>query len=131
VDLKPPCPICNQRDCEHGLNVFRFVTAAHKKAITTPHDHECTDRRPLWLVWRLDKAMNGMPYFPVLDSVCDSEDSAYYHVGAAVEGHRESEVFVERVPANHRFASSLPEWQVKIHHHIVKNFHQRDENGYI
>ena len=109
------------------VGVFRFVTVAHKKAITTPHEDECAERRPLWL----DKAMNGMPYFPVLDSVCDSEDSAYYHVGSAVESHQDSEIFVERVPANHRFASSLPEWQVKIHHHIVKNFHERGKDGYL
>jgi hypothetical protein len=84
--------------------------------ITTPHDHEGEHNKPLWLIWKVDRdSRTDVPYFPVLESVCDSERSARYHYLMAVSGFLKKEVFVERIPANHGFGSSLDDLQMKTH----------------
>lgn len=97
--------------------VFQYVTPALEKRIVTPHEHEGKGHPPLWVIWVVERSsITDVPYFPVLDSVCDSEDSARYHVGARLEsGVKGMEVYVERIPANHRFGSSLPELQQRSH----------------
>lgn len=78
-------------------------------AINTPHDHEGHQNRPLWLIWIVVKDQAT----PILDTVCDTPDSAVYHYGAVIEGNPTYSkngtltCHVERVPANHRFASSM------------------------
>jgi hypothetical protein len=87
-----------------------------ERDIVTPHSHEHPEKnKPLWLVWALDHGD-----FPRLDSVADTEDSARYHYRAAVQSGRAARVHVERVPANHRFASSLGEWQIEAHQALWK-----------
>lgn len=79
--------------------------------IDRPHDHEGDGNKPIWIIW---KHRTGFP--PVIDTLCDTADSAVYHYGMlAGEIAQRLEatagdglaVYVERVPANHRFASSL------------------------
>jgi hypothetical protein len=86
-----------------------------EKSITTPHAHENEHHRPLWLIWKIRKlSRDGVPFFPELDTVCDSEDMARAHVrGVLYESHER--VWVERIPANHRFASSLEIHQMNAH----------------
>lgn len=89
--------------------------------ITTPHDHEDDQHKPVWLIWMLQRiAKDGYPYWPRLDSVCDTDDSARYHVRAAIQSHPDSDIHVERVPFNHRFASSLEQWQQNSHNALWK-----------
>lgn len=96
-----------------GIDHFE-IPEEIERIITTPHEHEHPERRkPLWLIWKVHKSFDGMPEFPVLDSVCDSEKSARYHYRSAVSSS--NQVFVERIPANHRFASSLGEIQFDVH----------------
>jgi hypothetical protein len=86
-----------------------------ERAIATPHEHEGEGHNPLWLIWTIDRdRITGVPYFPHLDSVCDTETSARYHfLSAATHGGKQ--IWVERIPANHRFASSLDYHQTEIH----------------
>lgn len=110
----------------------RLVPKNLEPAITTPHEHEHPEHnRPLWLIWVVEKSLRtDVPYFPRLDTVCDTEDSCRYHIGAILEINPESkDVFVERIPANHRFGSSLPELQMKSHMAIWR---AREKNeGYL
>ena len=109
-------------------DVRQLVPRSLEDAITTPHEHESPNRRALWLVWVVTTARTGVPFFPALDSVCDSEESARYHIGAAIEtGGGRTEVFVERIPANHRFGSSLEDLQMKTHMAMWKS--RRELNG--
>lgn len=81
-----------------------------EKAITTPHDHEGPDNRPLWIIWKVDIGRDGLTDGLQVDSIADSEHSARYHIaclldevpGRAMTGG-ELLAHVERVPANHRF----------------------------
>ena len=108
-------------------DIRRLVPQSLEDAITTPHGHESADRRPLWLIWVVTTARTGVPYFPVLDSVCDTEESARYHIGAVIEtGGEKSEVYVERIPANHRFGSSLEDLQMKTHMAMWKSRKELD-----
>lgn len=110
------------------------IPPAVERAITTPHDHECLKlgdagsiyagqpcNRPLWLIWKREplgrsgQQMSTEMDFPRLDSVADNEASARAHYCMAAYGRTDIEVYVERVPANHRFASSLGEWQMQAH----------------
>lgn len=83
------------------------------KVIRTPHEHEGAENKPLWLIWKMKYIKKtGKIVGPVLDCVCDSESSAVYNTGAACEEaimttRDKIDVFVERIPANHRFASSI------------------------
>lgn len=86
-----------------------------EEAIVTPHKHEDAHHKPLWLIWIVKKGWDGRPEFPELDTVCDSPDSARYHVSAAIQSHARAEISVERIPANHRFASSLDYLQMDAH----------------
>lgn len=106
-----------------GLNSFALTAREFenqfKKSIVTPHEHEAKGNPPVWLIW---KRLPGG--FPELDTVCDSEWSAAVHVMMAYppahirnEADR-NEVWVERIPANHRFASSLSEAQMKGYHSV-------------
>ena len=103
-------------------DVSKLVPASLESAITTPHDHEGKGQPPLWLIWIL----GGDVMFPVLDSVADSEDSCRFHVGAILYSSPDEDIQVERIPANHRFGSSLEEWQMKSYH-SVRRFRKRHE----
>jgi len=82
-------------------------------SLTTPHSHEGEHNRPLWLIWK-----RPADTFPTLDSVCDSEESARYHLSAVLES-KDIEVYVERIPANHRFGNSeFSEMQMKGYHAV-------------
>lgn len=102
----------------------QVVPARYRDALDTPHDHEDDSHPPLWLVWK--RRLSG---FPELDCVCDSKWSAEAHVLMALPlphvGPEDAhEVWVERVPANHRFASSLSEQQMR-GYHSVRAFRKR------
>ena len=108
-------------------DIRRLVPQSLEYAITTPHDHEHPSRPPLWLIWVVEIARTGVPFFPVLDSVCDTEKSARYHIGAAIEtAGKGAEVYVERIPANHRFGSSLGDLQMKTHMAMWKSRRELD-----
>lgn len=103
------------------------IPADVERDIVTPHHHESMEvkpeslygdqptNRPLWLIWVREKSRIGVLYFPTLDSVADCEESARAHYRMAVEGKPGVDVSVERIPANHRFASSLGYWQNEAH----------------
>jgi hypothetical protein len=80
-------------------------------AIMTPHDHEDESHRPLWILWKHLIGADGRSDGPQIDCICDTERSARYHVMNLLDWiERSSEdisLHVERVPANHRFASSM------------------------
>lgn len=84
-----------------------------RRGIATPHEHETPHNKPLWIIWRMTIARDGVPDGPHIDSVCDEEQLAIAHVGMVFESYHPSygdtKVFVERIPANHRFASSMAE----------------------
>jgi hypothetical protein len=96
-----------------------------EKQISTPHEHEDADwHRPLWLVWRVRIAQRtDVPYFPELDTVCTTADSARYHIRAILFDTTQDRLWVERIPANHRFGSSLEELQMKTHMAMWKARH--------
>lgn len=71
-------------------------------AIKTPHEHEGAQNRPLWLIWK--DRNDGDGWF--LDSICDTSLSAVCHYLMVMESSSAS-CRVERVPANHNFASSI------------------------
>ena len=83
-------------------------------AIETPHDHEGALNRPLWVIWKKLTMRDGRTDGPHIDTICDSLEMAYAHVyilldePETIAGNRE--VYVERIPANHRFASSMAEY---------------------
>lgn len=91
------------------------IPADMEPSIVTPHAHEDEKHPPVWLIWKRHRySRDGIPDFPVLDTVCLSEDSARYHIRAALESSGNL-VYCERVPADHRFGSSLGEWQMQAH----------------
>lgn len=90
-----------------SYDVRQHVPPHIVEVIDTPHDHEGADNKPIWIIW---KHHSGYP--PVIDTLCDTADSAVYHYGmlaAEIAQARRADLsaHVERVPANHRFASSL------------------------
>lgn len=92
-----------------SYDVRRFVPPHVVEVIDTPHEHEnSTGNPPVWIIW---KYVKGYP--PVIDCLCNTPDSAVYHYGALAEGFSRARdpsaitAHVERVPMNHRFASSL------------------------
>jgi hypothetical protein len=94
-----------------SYDLRRSVPSHVVEIINTPHDHEGDGNKPLWIIW---KHVEGFP--PVIDTLCDTADSAVYHYGmlaSEIEQHVRLRnkgtitVNVERVPANHRFASSI------------------------
>ena len=98
----------------------RRILEPYEDAITTPHPHESKGNPPLWLIW---KRIKGDEYrrYPMLDCVCNSEEMARPHIIMALEAETRDPpphiiVDVERIPANHRFASSLEEWQYEAEH---------------
>jgi hypothetical protein len=110
-----------------------------ESSITTPHSHESLEMgreggiyagqplgRPLWLIWtrrrlgRFGAVVSEELDFPTLDSVADNEESARMHYRMAISDKTAAQVSVERIPANHRFASSLGEWQMDAHMAIWK-----------
>jgi hypothetical protein len=81
-------------------------------AIETPHDHEGKGNRPLWIIWKQYVGRNGAVSGPQIDTVCDTLRSAYYMLleeNARRTLHLPVIINVERIPANHRFASSIGE----------------------
>lgn len=95
-----------------SYDIRQHVPAHVVEIIDRPHDHEGDHNKPIWIIW---KHRPGFP--PIIDTLCDTADSAVYHYGMLAgeivqrQGYSQtgaSDVaFVERVPANHRFASSL------------------------
>lgn len=112
------------------------IPASIMRSIKTKHQHETKGNPPLWLLWRVDKDKDGNPLFPTLDSVCDSAFSAVAHVGMIMDenvrrvesrsGDYPCDVYVERIPANHRFGGSLPEMQMK-GYHTIRAFRKRNQ----
>ncbi len=93
-----------------------------ERVLTTPHVHEHPIHwPPLWLIWKTDVNRNtGVPYFPELSAVCNDIDTARYHVAMALFDSPSSRLDVERIPANHRFGSSIGHLQMKSHMAIWK-----------
>ena len=94
-----------------------------EKAIVTPHEHEDEQAHPpLWLIWVSD----GWNPSWRLDEVSNSEVSARGAVIGVLSGPSDvdpkPQVIVERIPANHRFASSISDEIDKV---IVRGNRQR------
>lgn len=79
--------------------------------INTPHSHEGDGNQPIWIIWCVHEGCA-----PQIDTLCDTADSAVYHysmiaqeiaASVAIRVPARRVAFVERVPANHRFASSV------------------------
>ena len=116
--LRPDAALPKEVEDFRFPDVRKLVPASLEPAITTPHHHEGKNNPPLWLIWVMRSSSAGLRDFPALDSVANSEDMCRYHVGAVLETDTEVEVYVERIPANHRFGSSLEEWQMKSYHSL-------------
>ncbi len=121
VDTKTPPPSGSEtgtatkfdRKKLASWDIRRFVTDDVLETINKPHFHEGVDNQPIWIIWslRADCA-------PQIDTLCDTADSAVYHYGMVAQEieagtqqgrqmGKHQAVAVERVPANHRFASSI------------------------
>lgn len=100
--------------------------AKTEKIITTRHAHEDKQSKglgynsPLWLIWTVRTYGDGVPMFPVLDTISDCEFSARYHLMMVVEESARAKQagdtldwYIERIPANHRFGSTAPELQMQ------------------
>lgn len=77
------------------------LPARLEKAIRQKHDHEGPNNPPLWLIW-LDRP--SWKEGPLLNAVANSVDAARYGCFIVLD---QGEVWCERVPANHGFASSI------------------------
>jgi hypothetical protein len=87
-------------------------------AITTRHEHESADQPPLWLVWINRKDGDGW----FLHSVCNTERNVRYNVECY--GSENAGLIVERIPANHAFASSIEQELREANHRIAaKSYH--------
>lgn len=93
------------------LDVRRLCPPDLVEIINRPHEHEgLYHNRPIWLIWTQQTFRDGTVDVPRIDTVCDSADSAIAHIGMVCESyHGTVKVFVERIPLNHRFGSSLTE----------------------
>lgn len=98
------------------MNLNDIPIPAHlEAAIATPHAYEGPNNRPLWLIWKHEPGQDGLSDPPAIDCVCDTDDYARYCVRAILEssqarqsmGLPEITVWIERIPANHRFASTM------------------------
>lgn len=98
-------------DAYTNFDCRRFCPADLIEVIRRPHEHEGPNNRPLWIIWKQLTMRDGTVDVPRIDSVCDDDESAIAHVGMVFEtdNSREFKVFVERIPANHRFGSSIIE----------------------
>lgn len=112
-----------------GLD-FSKIPKSIINSIETPHSHEGKNNKPLWIVWFIEYDNKNTPYYPAIDSIADSENSAKYHVASLLrleynqEPRQNIYCWVERVPANHRFGSSLEENIIKVNREI-KNAQMR------
>lgn len=92
------------------LPKMKAVPSHIEAMISKKHDHEGPGHPPLWLIWKLEAPgrVTAIVDYPSLYSVCDSPDEARFHVQMLLETNTEGrQVWVDRVPANHGFASSL------------------------
>lgn len=96
-----------------GLD-YEQIPESVEQAIMRKHDHEGPANRPLWLIWKIQLRRDGAVDDTALSSVADSADNARYAVASLmglylgeIQPRSENHCFVERVPANHSFASSL------------------------
>lgn len=76
------------------------LPARIEKAIHQKHEHESSGHPPLWLIWLSVPGGDGVH----LHAVANSLDAARYGCFIVLE---QGEVWCERVPANHGFASSI------------------------
>lgn len=92
-------------------DIRRHVTDDVIGVIDRPHLHEGENNKPIWIIWDVREGCA-----PQIDTLCDSADSAVYHYSMiadeiersrATYGKVKRTAYVERVPANHRFASTV------------------------
>ena len=79
-----------------------------EEQITTPHSHESVNQPPLWLIWQELEPGDG--FYPVCISNTEKDARISYNQIAGPEGSRRrarSRIVIERVPANHIFASTM------------------------
>lgn len=81
--------------------------------IVTPHRHEGEGNPPLWLIWINRKDGDGWS----LHCVGNSEGSTRYCIECYGE---QNGLIVERIPANHAFASSVERDLREANHRIAK-----------
>jgi hypothetical protein len=92
-------------------DIRRHITDDVIEVINKPNPHEGEGNKPVWIIWdvRTDCA-------PQIDTICDTADSAVYHysmIAGEIDQWKTERspvgrtAYVERVPANHRFASSV------------------------
>jgi hypothetical protein len=88
-------------------------------AIATPHPHEDPIASPpLWLIWADHKNGDGWS----LECVANSADNCRYAIRCYAEN---LPVIVERIPANHNFASSVREFIADANHRIAAQSYRR------
>lgn len=93
-------------------------------AIMTPHRHEGSLNKPLWLIWANAKDGDGW----ALLCICDSERACRYNVECY--GFPQLTLIVERIPANHAFASSVEDELRKANHRIAATSYSAIHGGY-
>ncbi len=105
---------CISKDCI-ALKLYDLPDWAERQ-IMTPHEHEGSHWPPLWIVWKHRTTLSELDDPPAIDCVCTTEKMVRYAFAAMwdersrmFEGDK-IEINIERVPANHRFASSLGDW---------------------
>lgn len=76
------------------------LPARIEKAIRQKHSHEGQGSPPLWLIWLDRKDGDGIR----LNAVANAMFAARYGAWIVLN---QGDVFVERIPANHGFASSI------------------------
>lgn len=81
-------------------------------AMDLKHSHEGKGMPPCWLFWEYDEAssLKGYADAPALVAVCDSRNSAEYHVYAYLQTRPEGggwKLYVDRVPMNHNFGTGF------------------------
>jgi hypothetical protein len=95
------------------MAVIMQFSATLEGQITTPHRHEDAACPPLWLIWVNKKDGDGW----ALHCVGNSEEATRYCIECY--GGGESAVIVERIPANHAFASSIESELREANHRIA------------
>lgn len=94
-----------------------------ESAIVTPSRGEDAACPPLWLLWINRKDGDGW----FLHCVANSEESARYCIECYGE---QSALIVERIPANHAFASSIESDLREANHRIAAKSYSAIHGGY-
>lgn len=92
-------------------------------SIVTPHRHEDAGHPPLWLIWINRRDGDGW----AIHCVGNSEDATRYCIECYGDNNA---VIVERIPANHAFASSIESELRAANHRIAAKSYSAVHGGY-